>query len=198
MDASIPFSLFSTVTGFVSYSGGGEDVDFALRAADASNGGKLIKVPEACVVHPFWPGRVFELMSHFFNWAVGDGGLLKRHPEHCHWSFPNLPEMLLLLSPLLLWMLIHTGPWNIAMVLLCFLIADFLVDFFNRDDNQQYEYQQWCHIVQVNGDPTSSLERHKIFYFAGHILANWYVVVLEYGRLWGHIRRLELLEGLCQ
>ena len=109
MDASIPFSLFSTVAGFISYSGGGEDVDFALRAADASNGGKLIKVPEACVVHPFWPGQVFELMSHFFNWAIGDGGLLKCHPEHHHWSFPNLPEMLLLLSPLLLWMLIHTG-----------------------------------------------------------------------------------------
>ena len=84
------------------------------------------------------------------------------------------------------------------MVLLCFLIANFLVDFFNRDDNQQYEYQQWCHIVQVNRDTTSSLERHKMFYFAGHILANLYVVVLKYGHLWGHIRRLELLEGLCQ
>ena len=84
------------------------------------------------------------------------------------------------------------------MVLLCFLIADFLMDFFNWDDNQQYEYQQWCRIVQVNRDPTSSLERHKMFYFAGHILANWYVVVLEYGHLWGHIRWLELLEGLCQ
>ena len=33
--------------------GGGEDVDFALRVAAASNGGKLIKVLEACVVHPF-------------------------------------------------------------------------------------------------------------------------------------------------
>ena len=78
------FHCFQLSMGSFHTVGGGEDVDFALRVADASNGGKLIKVPEACVVHPFWPGRVFELMSHFFNWAIGDGGLLKRHPEHHH------------------------------------------------------------------------------------------------------------------
>jgi GT2 family glycosyltransferase len=41
--------------------GGGEDVDFSLRQAEASHEGtgKLVAVPEACVVHPFcmaWVG----------------------------------------------------------------------------------------------------------------------------------------------
>ena len=64
------FHCFQLSMGSFHTVGGGEDVDFALRVADASNGGKLIKVPEACVVHPFWPGRVFELMSHLIGQLV--------------------------------------------------------------------------------------------------------------------------------
>lgn len=152
--------------------GGGEDVDFSLRVTEESNGGKLLTVPEACVVHPFWPGSVLTLCSHFFNWAVGDGGLLQRFPEYCYWSFPNLPETLLLVSPLCLWF----GPWNLFKIIPSFLAADFVVDFINRA-----EYQHRCSLLQER--------RSRLFYFFAHILANLYVVVLECGRLWGHVTR---------
>eukprot|EP00980_Cylindrotheca_fusiformis_P010263 scaffold2277_cov137-Cylindrotheca_fusiformis.AAC.18 len=62
--------------------GGGEDVDFALRVCEASNDDLLLPVPEAYVVHPFWPGSVLTLASHFFNWAIGDSGLYERFPQH--------------------------------------------------------------------------------------------------------------------
>ena len=65
-----------------SKTGGGEDVDYALRVAKASGGGTFLSVPEARVVHPFWPGSVLTLASHFYNWAIGDGALFKRFPQH--------------------------------------------------------------------------------------------------------------------
>jgi glycosyltransferase involved in cell wall biosynthesis len=37
--------------------GGGEDVDYSLRVSKMTHGGKLLAVPEACVIHPFWPVR---------------------------------------------------------------------------------------------------------------------------------------------
>lgn len=147
----------------------------------------LIRVPEAEVVHPFWPGSVLSLMSHFFNWAIGDGSLLYRFPEHRYWSFPNLPETLLLIAlPLWLIGLVHLRLWKIV----GFLLADFLVDALNHD-----EYRHRCQLLQV--DPTcEALERHWFFYFVSHMLANLYVVVLECGRLWGHLKRFQVIRGV--
>lgn len=146
-------------------------------------------MPEACVVHPFWPGSVWSLSSHFFNWAVGDGGLLKRFPEYRYWSFPNLAETLLLQSSLLFWI----GFWNFLKMVVGFFVADFLVDFSNRA-----EYKHRCLLLQVGSDTSKSWKRSPLFYFSGHVLANFYVSVLECGRLWGHFRRGNLLQGICR
>jgi len=173
--------------------GGGEDVDYSLRVAEACNGGELLAVPEACVVHPFWPGSVLTLSGHFFSWAIGDGGLFKRFPKFCYWSFPNLPELVLVLSPLTLWI----GPWKLLGLVPRLFAADFMVDFSDRA-----EYKHRCLQVQgTQGDTnksvdSKSLERSCVFYFSAHVLANMYVVVLECGRIWGHIARLDIWHGL--
>ncbi|CAB9506824.1 expressed unknown protein [Seminavis robusta] len=162
--------------------GGGEDVDFSLRVSEASGGGHLVPVPEACVVHPFWPGSVLALASHFFNWAIGDGALFSRFPRYRYWSFPNLPESLFLSLPLFLWL----GPLRLFTVIPYLLVADFAVDFCN-----QTEFNHRC--LLLDRGQTLVSKRSYVFYFAAHVLGNIYVVVLESGRLWGHICRNELL-----
>lgn len=168
--------------------GGGEDVDYSLRVAAACDGGKLLAVPKARVVHPFWPGSVFTLSKHFYSWAIGDGSLFRRFPEYCYWSFPNLPEMLLLSLPLCPWI----GLWRYFTLFPSFFIADFVVDASNPAD-----YQHRCDVVQgIVNKPATTGRRGRLFYFVAHILANSYVVVLECGRLRGHIGRLELFHGM--
>lgn len=154
--------------------GGGEDVDFCLHVAGEN--GKLLKVPEARVVHPFWSDSVLTLSGHFFNWAVGDGTLLTRFPKYRYWSFPNVPETFLVLAPLAL---VAGIPGKLVTWMIIFLSSDFLVDFFNRS-----EYKHRCDLL---GD-----KRCCMFYFTAHILANIYVVILECGRLYGHLTRFNL------
>jgi glycosyltransferase involved in cell wall biosynthesis len=174
--------------------GGGEDVDYSLSVRKASNGGQLLAVPEAAVVHPFWPGSVWTLAGHFFNWAIGDGALFGRFPELCYWSYPNAAESLLVMSPILfIWFVFR--PWKIAEVIILFLLADFLVDYADRS-----EFQHRCR--QVDGPPDRTVTHHPnkrrspLFYVAAHVLANFYVVILECGRLYGHVGRNELMRNI--
>jgi glycosyltransferase involved in cell wall biosynthesis len=168
--------------------GGGEDVDYSLRVAEACNGGKLLAVPDACVVHPFWPGTVFTLSNHFYSWAIGDGALFKRFPEHCYWSFPNVPETLIVILPIFTWL----SPWGCARVIMLLLLADFVVDASNTA-----EYNHRCQLLEQTGTDGEDIEkRSPIFYFVSHMLANLYVVVLECGRLRGHIGRLDIAHGM--
>ena len=87
------------------------------------------------------------------------------------------------------------GSWNIIKLVPALLAADFLVDLANHR-----EYEHRCKQLEVGIQPEErgNYKRSTVFYFASHVLANVYVVILECGRLWGHISRLELLEGLCQ
>ena len=168
--------------------GGGEDVDFSLNVTRASGNkhARLEAVPSAMVVHPFWPGSAWTLASHFFNWAIGDGALFSRFPEYRYWSFPNLPEFILLCFP---WILCHFGMANAAFLLVCLIVADFLVDVFHLR-----EFQHRCWVVRDTQSSEESSSRYKRslgFYLVAHFLANLYVLALESGRLWGHFRRRE-------
>eukprot|EP00979_Chaetoceros_neogracilis_P009175 scaffold2084_cov262-Chaetoceros_neogracile.AAC.2 len=62
-------------------SGGGEDVDFALRLSKENRGLHLRSCPSARVNHLFWSDGLFDLCQHFFNWATGDGALFYRFEE---------------------------------------------------------------------------------------------------------------------
>ena len=173
--------------------GGGEDVDYALKVTEEwGRGSRLLALPRAKVVHPFWPGSFLELARHFYNWAIGDGALFQRFPEHCYWSFPNLPETLIVTAiPCCLW----SGAARFLQFVLYSLAADFLVDFVCGD---------WDHRIavvegRIGNDDSNDIvrdtdhprrrRRSRFFYFLAHILANLYVFGLECGRLRGHLLR---------
>lgn len=167
--------------------GGGEDVDYSLRVTEACNGGWLQAVPEACVVHPFWPGSAFTLAKHFYSWAIGDGALFQRFPKYCYWSFPNVSEMLLFLLPLSPWI----GPWRFFELIFYFILVDLVVDCWDPEKRRHRRL-----LLQANGHGEPIAERSLVFYWLAHILANLYVVVLECGRLRGHIGRMDLAHGM--
>lgn len=166
--------------------GGGEDVDFALKVAQASHGGKLLPVPEAYVIHPFWPGSIIALAMHFFNWAIGDSGLFHRFPQHVYWSFPNVSEMVVLLSPLPL----VIGLLGYLTVIATLIAIDILVDASFPQD-----YNDRCQLLVASPQGVKTA-RNCRFCFCAYILAKLYIVVLEFGRLYGHMKRNCVLSGI--
>jgi glycosyltransferase involved in cell wall biosynthesis len=156
--------------------GGGEDVDFCLRLTQETSG-QFITCPSAIVHHPFWPGSPFALSGHFFNWATGDSALFTRFPEHCYRSWPNAVESLTFLVPFQV--ATGSGPALLLMTFLLFLLTDVAVDMCDGP-----KYQNRCSLLKH--------ERKRWFYPMAHLLANTYVLILETGRLWGHLKRFEI------
>jgi len=72
--------------------GGGEDIDFALRAAPQS----LVAVPAAAVTHPLWPGGAAAAASRFARWAAGDGALIDLFPRFAYRAAPSALDLVLL------------------------------------------------------------------------------------------------------
>mmetsp|Transcript_8215 Transcript_8215/g.8052 ORF Transcript_8215/g.8052 Transcript_8215/m.8052 type:complete len:224 (+) Transcript_8215:71-742(+) len=167
----------------------GEDVDFSLRVA-AETRGKLIPVPDAKVLHPFWEGSWLDLACHFFNWANGDGALFQRFPEHTYWSFPNAPEtFLFFVCPLIL---LIRDFLSIVWLVPALLGADFFCDISDRNG-----FKDRCSQLQKYNNKL--VERSRLFYLKAHALGNFYVIVLECGRLYGHFfTRKNPLQGLCR
>jgi glycosyltransferase involved in cell wall biosynthesis len=167
--------------------GGGEDVDFCLRTAKASGGGRFKSVVGAEVGHDFWPGGLAVLIPHFFRWAIGDGALFQRYPEHRYMSWPNLVETLAAFS--LCWPLLFRVHmlWVVALfgeaVLL--FVADTLVEVSNREE---------CRHKRLLLEHDFSTP----YYACAHVLANLFVSVLELGRFVGHVRRGEILRNACR
>ena len=70
---------------------GGEDIDFCLKVAD----GRLVAVPEASAVHPWWNDG-HPPLGRFWGWAFGDGALIGLYPKLTYLAPPNAVEALLL------------------------------------------------------------------------------------------------------
>ncbi|KAK9866669.1 hypothetical protein WJX84_008559 [Apatococcus fuscideae] len=68
--------------------GGGEDIDLCLRAAE-----ELVAVPEAAVSHPLWSGGRLQAYKHPFCWAYGDGELIDLHPHLTYRCAPSAVEI---------------------------------------------------------------------------------------------------------
>lgn len=127
------------------------------------------------------------LFSHFFNWAIGDSNLWNRFPEKLYWSFPNVAEMLVVLSLFSFWI----GLFELFKITTALITIDFLVDV-----SQQAEFKHRCQLLRDPKDKDINFERSLLFYYASHLLSNLYVVVLECGRLYGHIKRMDLHHGI--
>jgi hypothetical protein len=76
--------------------GGGENVDFCLRAS-LRGALRFLHVRLAAVEHPFWsrPRGVrgwVPYLRHFWDWTQRDGLPLDRFPEHVYHNLPNVVE----------------------------------------------------------------------------------------------------------
>jgi glycosyltransferase involved in cell wall biosynthesis len=163
--------------------GGGEDVDFCLRLTnseetDSSIGAcKYLKAcPSAVVHHPFWPGSPMALAWHFFNWAIGDSALFSRFPNYTYSSWPNAVEILAVFLPFYI-LVAGATTSEILGTIGRFILADFTVDVSNSAEERHHRYALLEH------------QRSTWFLLGAHLLANLYVLVLETGRLWGHMKR---------
>lgn len=79
--------------------GGGEDIDFCLRAMGTVST-LMVAVPEAEVTHHWWNyGK--RSYRRFFRWAFGDSILPSIHKEFRYLNFPNLVETWFVMVPLL-------------------------------------------------------------------------------------------------
>jgi glycosyltransferase involved in cell wall biosynthesis len=177
--------------------GGGEDVDFCLRT-HYETGGRFRSVSDAIVHHNYWPGGVTGLLSHFFNWAVGDSALYIRFREHTYRSYPNAIEFFLCFliaftSALTTTSLLHNRESRVTNYFLCFSLEMLLligVDVVVEvSDSIEFDHRKRL---------LSPHRFHWTYYYAAHILANIYVIVLETGRLYGHIKRGTVYVNVCR
>ncbi len=179
--ANILFKKFPNMTFDTRYAktGGGEDVDFALRLSRDNGNLKLKCCPSAKVTHLFWKGGIIQLCKHFFNWANGDSALFNRFDGDSlvYASYLNYVETcFFLVFPYCMattsrfFHLCLTGVGMFACDVLVDMSWNYGTDFHHR---------------------LSMLEKEVSIPFAvlAHVLANFYVIVLECGRLGGHLRR---------
>lgn len=168
--------------------GGGEDVDFCLQLGRHVPEGRFHAVPHAVVEHPFWKGNFVHLAHHFFNWAIGDSALFLRFPQHTFRSSLNASEMIALtviFTAMRSWpFMIHVSvadylraTSDLLVVCLCYVLIDVVVELSNRNARR--------HRIALLGN----WPRSNSFFLGALVLAHMYVMVLEFGRLWGHFKR---------
>jgi hypothetical protein len=144
-------------------------------------------VKEAEVGHDFWPGGLAVLIPHFFRWAIGDGALFQRYPEHRYVSWPNVVETWA--AFFLCWLVLFRAHMLSMLTLfgeaLVLFLADTLVEVSNREQ---------CR----NKRRLLEHDFSTLYYAVAHVLANLLVSVLELGRFVGHCRRGEVLRNACR
>lgn len=151
---------------------------------------------KAYVVHEFWDTNSFKLSQHFFAWATGDGALFSRFPEHTYHSWPNVVESLTLSLPVLLLSCSASAIDLVALPaphVLVFawvvwavsvLTVDLLVDWVYGDRRHRTALLS---SPDVNDGAAAIAKYSPLFILVAHAVANMYVVILEAGRLKGHI-----------
>jgi glycosyltransferase involved in cell wall biosynthesis len=178
--ANILYKRFPGMTFDTRYakSGGGEDVDFALRSSKENGNLSLRSCPSARVNHLFWHDNVFDLCCHFFNWAIGDSALFYRFDEPLvYYSFPNFVETwLFLLLPCIL--ATEHILKSLAFGSVGMFICDVATDLFWK---RGAEFKHRRSLLEKEVSPP--------FAILAHALANFYVIALECGRVYGHLKR---------
>lgn len=102
--------------------GGGEDVDYCIRLV-AALGLPLGRAVEAGVTHNWWPcDQPISYLRRFWNWTMGDGHLMYKHPQYVYFSFPNVVELTFALATTVGWLM----PWLVALKILAMI---WLIEF---------------------------------------------------------------------
>ena len=178
--ANILFKTFPGMSFDTRYAktGGGEDVDFALRTSQENGNLKLKCCPSAQVTHLFWSGGLYNLCKHFFNWAIGDSALFNRFEDSLVYpSYPNFVETwFILVLPCTLAM--NNNISRLFLVTVVMYVCDVAVDMFWKFGTD-FKHRRSL----LENDVTTP------FAVLAHALGNFYVIILECGRLCGHLKR---------
>lgn len=155
-----------------SKTGGGEDIDFCLHLQ--RQGGFFRAVEHAAVVHDYWEGSAFHLAKRFFRWAYSDSEIFNRFPEHRYLSWPNAIECFYFV--LLSWTISFSISFcRVASLLSSFVFADVLADVCNKE-----LFSERCASLRSPRSP--------FFSVAAQALGNLYILAVENGRFFGHVR----------
>ena len=131
-----------------------------------------------------------QLCRHFFNWENGDSALFDRFAGESlvYLSYPNFIETWFVLALPLSFLAASNQLLHLIFATLAMFASDVIVDM------------SW----NSGGDFThrlSLLEQQEVstpFVVFAHFLANLYVVVLECGRLYGHLKRHNILRNISR
>jgi GT2 family glycosyltransferase len=200
--ANILFRKFPRMSFDTTYAktGGGEDIDFALRLSEENGSLKLKCCPSAKVTHLIWDGGFFHLCKHFFRWANGDSGLFNRShrissssssSSLVYISFPNIVETwAFVYIPYVLCISEKYDIISIATTSIFMFLCDLLVDLFWKN-GQEFQHRLSLVLGEAfdKSAAVSTARNIRWFGIRAHIIANFYIIALECGRLYGHLNR---------
>ena len=171
--------------------GGGEDIDFCRKKREISlkEGNEAFRAaPNVIVTHPWWFGgkRVYR---RFYMWAVGDGGLVKKYPEHRYQdAAPNSAELLLLCASLFLAggaCALVNNDWNISILSLKATLAVFIANIAH-----DFYRHLWR---DVDRTTTINTTVRGIWWTLAIVDSSMLRMVSEAGRAIGMIRRGQIV-----
>lgn len=166
--------------------GGGEDIDYCIKlrknwqARHCRGGDAVFKsAPQVIVTHPWWD-NASRSYSQFYRWGRSDGQLIDKHPELTYRAPPGLWETIIGTWTFHLFALLFMGhaSWNwffqrAVVTTIVLWIADVAVDVWLL-----MLFETWC-TPKVKGI------RRVFGAIEGNIVKN----SIEWGHVWGHIRR---------
>lgn len=169
--------------------GGGEDIHFCRMKRESSlrnNRKGFIAAPGVQVTHPWWNNGTRSYWR-FYNWSVGDGGLIQHLPEHVYTDYsPNSAELALFCIFGFFFSLILLRPTLITAFLKAFIsivLANILHDFY------RHMYKHPERTVSMN----TSIHPLSIIWKIAVIESSLIRMFSETGRLRGIISRKEYL-----
>lgn len=103
--------------------GGGEDIDYCVRAA--TKPGAIVAVPGALAYHPWWSGGSLSGVLHILGWARGESTCVGARAlrQHVFFSAPNGAEFVffMLMFDIALWVFGFSIDWNWVAATVVFL-----------------------------------------------------------------------------
>ena len=159
--------------------GGGEDIDYCLRLAEAAGpGSTFLTAPKAVARHDFWENP----WPHFRGWGRGDGALFDRFPSLTFRASLNFVECMAFALPLAL----------VAFVLSAFPVctaaaATFCLAPVAEWIRRLLAWDELSYRCQVSGVSFQIASLGRIVVVAAFSV--FYESAVESGRLVGHARR---------
>jgi glycosyltransferase involved in cell wall biosynthesis/LPS sulfotransferase NodH len=161
------------------FSGGGEDIDYCVRAAFGHHHRQpIVSVPGARVQHPWWDEGRLSSVRHVLAWGPGESLCMNASAlkEHTYFTGPNGIEICMLLPFFSL--SVYSSGW----------IENF--SFFRLFQAMSciFFLETVRHMLHVNHRVTQRMNKSFLGWITITIAAAWVIMLQEGGRFIAHIR----------